>query len=176
MYYIIIDGAQHGPFSKEELRARGITPDTMVWHEGMADWAKASTVSSLSDLFSRPVPPPAYNYGAPNNPGYPGMAPNFNGTPVAHTNWQPWAIVAVIGGVLFNCLALVLAIIGLLNAGKANRYYSEGWADRGASANSTARTMTIIALVLEVISLVFLAINWGTMMDTWTQIISMRGM
>lgn len=70
MYYIIIDNTQHGPFSKEELRLRNISPDTMVWHEGMADWATASSVPELSDLFARKMPPPAYNY-IDSNTGYP---------------------------------------------------------------------------------------------------------
>lgn len=104
------------------------------------------------------------------------MAPSFNGDPIPHTNWQPWAIVAIVCGVFFNCLALILAIIGLINAGKANKYYSEGWGDRGASANSTARAMTIIALVLEVISIIFLTFTWNSMIDTWTDIVSMGGL
>lgn len=179
MYFIIKDGTQHGPFSKEELRLRGITPDTMVWREGMADWAKASTVPDLEDLFARPVPPPpsSYNpYGqAPVNPPYPGMAPNFSETPEPHTNWQPWAIVAIVCGVLFNCLGLILAIFAIVNANKANRYYAEGWVDRGASNNSSAKVLTIIALALEAISIGYLCFNWNSLMDTYTQILNVGG-
>ena len=42
---------QQGPFSKEQLRMRGITPDSFVWRAGLGDWVKASQLPELSDLF-----------------------------------------------------------------------------------------------------------------------------
>lgn len=51
MYYIIINEQQQGPYAREELLMRGLTPTTMVWTSGMADWQPASQVADLSDLF-----------------------------------------------------------------------------------------------------------------------------
>ena len=42
-YYLGPEGRQMGPYSFSELRSR-ITPETIVWREGMDDWAPASTV------------------------------------------------------------------------------------------------------------------------------------
>lgn len=46
-FFIILDDKQMGPFSIEELKVRGLKPDTPVWAEGMKDWAKASEVPAL---------------------------------------------------------------------------------------------------------------------------------
>lgn len=63
-YFIIINDVQQGPFSLEELRARHITSDTLVWAEGMAQWMPAWQVDELKPLIygqssgAQPTPPP----------------------------------------------------------------------------------------------------------------------
>jgi membrane protease subunit (stomatin/prohibitin family) len=60
-WYAAIDGAQAGPFAPEVLAQmigqKKITRETLVWKEGMADWAAAGEVGDLSSLFGA-VPPP----------------------------------------------------------------------------------------------------------------------
>lgn len=51
-YYLIIDEQQAGPFSKEELAARHITPETLVWRAGLPDWTKATTLPELADIIA----------------------------------------------------------------------------------------------------------------------------
>lgn len=62
-WYIASDGAPQGPFAPDELRARGLAPDTLVWREGMADWTVLALVPELAPPASPPVvaggPPPA---------------------------------------------------------------------------------------------------------------------
>ena len=43
-YYIHENGQQLGPFTTEELKARGITGETPIWREGMAQWKKAKEI------------------------------------------------------------------------------------------------------------------------------------
>lgn len=50
-YYIVVNDQQQGPFSKEELKANHLSPDTLVWRSGMPDWIKASSLPELADLF-----------------------------------------------------------------------------------------------------------------------------
>jgi len=38
---------QKGPFSLEELKSKGITTTTRVWHEGLADWTIAQNIPEL---------------------------------------------------------------------------------------------------------------------------------
>ncbi|MGO1244153.1 MAG: CD225/dispanin family protein [Sphingobacterium sp.] len=47
--YYYTDGAKSfGPFSIDELKTKGITGDTYVWMEGMANWALAKTIPELA--------------------------------------------------------------------------------------------------------------------------------
>ncbi len=55
-YYIVENNQQAGPFSVEQLRAKGIAPETYVWSEGMSGWEQASNVSELQVLF-KPAQP-----------------------------------------------------------------------------------------------------------------------
>ncbi|HKM92697.1 MAG TPA: SPFH domain-containing protein [Prolixibacteraceae bacterium] len=61
MYHVAVGGVQQGPFAQDQLQQmaqqRQLTPDTLVWTTGMAGWAAASSVPSLSQLFGA-VPPP----------------------------------------------------------------------------------------------------------------------
>lgn len=61
---------QYGPVSFEELMAAGPTPETMVWHEGMPDWAPASQVPEIMQALApaAPVVPPAPPVAPPAAP------------------------------------------------------------------------------------------------------------
>ncbi|HEX2322900.1 MAG TPA: DUF4339 domain-containing protein [Streptosporangiaceae bacterium] len=59
--YVALNGAQAGPFAKDELVARiasgEVTRDSLVWREQMAGWAPANQVPDVAALFGV-VPPP----------------------------------------------------------------------------------------------------------------------
>lgn len=180
MYYIIVDGVKHGPVGREELLLLGMTADSYVWREGLSEWVRASELEELRTLFpvaGPPVPPPVqplhqpYNPvpptqpAAPYPPQYPFQRePQF---PANYVNWKPWAIISLVCGVLFCCLAIIFAVIGLVNANKANMYYSQGWAERGNASNSSARLMVIIAFVLEASALGYMIFNWNEIMSNY---------
>lgn len=89
---------------------------------------------------------------------------------IPHTNWLPWAIVTTVVSIFTNCLALVFGIIAIVQANKANNCYAQGKQYEGDSANSNAKIMTIIGLVL--IGLAILSYIWfgsmlATMMDSF---------
>ena len=73
--------------------------------------------------------------------------------PIPHTNWLPWAIVGTVFGAMFSCIGMIFGIIGITKANAANRFYNEGYRSNGDMSNASARTMTIIAIVLGVIGL-----------------------
>ncbi len=141
MYYIIINDQQQGPFAKEELLSRGLTPQTMVWCQGMPDWMPASSVHDLNDLFARPQQP---QYQQPYQQPY-----QYPQQPVGtFTNWLPWAIVGTVLGIC-SCIGLVLGIIGITKANGANNAYKCGDYDLARSVNNSARTLTILSLVFD---------------------------
>jgi uncharacterized protein DUF4339 len=50
-YFLSRGGHHSGPFTKNELRALHIEPDTKVWNEDLYAWTVASTFDDLRDLF-----------------------------------------------------------------------------------------------------------------------------
>lgn len=190
---MIQEGIQTGPFPKEMLRMQGLTPDTFVWREGLADWVKAGTLPDLADIFNdsafgayaqaapaeyggnsgpdtRTQGYPQYGVQQDNRgydghsdkggyngypPGYPSPYDTNNGQPVPHTNWLAPAIIATVVGALFSCIGMIFGIIGITKASSANKFYDLGDKARGDIANSTARTMTIVAFALAVLGLLF---------------------
>lgn len=56
-YYAIINGQQVGPVDESQLLSIGVTPGTMVWRNGMAQWQTAGSLPELAHLFGN-VPPP----------------------------------------------------------------------------------------------------------------------
>ena len=58
MDYYYSDGQnQFGPVSLEDLRTK-IDANTLVWHEGMPNWDKASNVEELKAMLKSTPPPP----------------------------------------------------------------------------------------------------------------------
>lgn len=51
LYFYVKNGVSEGPFSAEEL-IKLITPDTLIWTEGMTEWAPASEVAPISEMFA----------------------------------------------------------------------------------------------------------------------------
>ncbi len=180
-YYIVVDGNSTGPFSKEGLMAQGINRETLVWREGMSEWAPASSVPELTDMFvivnpggfTQPNPPhPQYGPNVNRNPystqqqyqqQYPQPGANYN--PQRSTppyNWMTWAIVGTIVGFFTSCIGVIFGIIGIVQANKANTFYAMGDYYAGDSANSTAKIMTIISLVISAIGIITTIILLGS--------------
>jgi len=67
-YHVIVNGAQQGPVSVEQLQQMAnngsITPDSMVWKDGMRGWEKAGAQEELQSLFAPATPPPLPVAGA----------------------------------------------------------------------------------------------------------------
>ena len=52
-YYIAnSDGSHRGPYTKSQLLSAGLTPQSLVWCEGMPSWQPASQIKELSDLLN----------------------------------------------------------------------------------------------------------------------------
>ena len=58
--FVAVNGQQTGPFDvtavQQMVYARTLTPDTLVWKQGMTAWSPASTVAELVPLFNN-LPP-----------------------------------------------------------------------------------------------------------------------
>ena len=61
MFYVVQNGQQTGPFNTDTLRqlaqSGGLTRDTLVWTDGMANWQAAGQTAALISLFGSTPPP-----------------------------------------------------------------------------------------------------------------------
>lgn len=65
IWHVHLQNQQYGPYSVDQLRnmvsERRLSPDTMVWRNGMANWARADQCVELQQLFQQAgvgTPPP----------------------------------------------------------------------------------------------------------------------
>ena len=64
MYYLIINGAQAGPYDANaimsSIQSGQISAEVLAWKQGMPNWAKLSSLPEFSSMFNCPPPiPPA---------------------------------------------------------------------------------------------------------------------
>ena len=170
-YYIVENYQQAGPFTLEQLSARGITPETSVWTEGMANWTPASQVSELQCLFV-PQPPisPEPSYGASS--AYSGSSSSSSSDEYVPMpkDYKVHAIILIAAsvfccGVCGGVINLVLGVLSLLEANKVEGFYRTGnYLQAQEASNKAGKYFKIgmiimaVGLVLEVI---FLIVYYG---------------
>lgn len=131
-YYYTDGSERYGPFTFEQLRERNITPETLVWKEGMADWLPARQVPDLQSLHASTAesfaasPPPFTSTGTVN----PGLPPK---------NWLVESILVTI------LCCLPLGIVGIINATKVESLWNSGQRDASLKASQEAGKWVKIA-------------------------------
>ena len=56
-YYIYRNLKKQGPFSLQEFKKKKIHPETLIWCEGLEDWAKAVEIKEIKDYLEQSPPP-----------------------------------------------------------------------------------------------------------------------
>lgn len=123
MEFFIIDhnGQQAGPFSFDQLVQKGISPETLVWKQGMADWTPAWKVEELKAVLEairanqqqahqqdyQKAQQEAYQQGFQQGAA---MHSNFQQQPKKNKKKSHFAMKMVIGLIIF-----ILAIFAVTN-------------------------------------------------------------
>lgn len=162
-YYIVENYQQAGPFTLEQLSARGITPETSVWTEGMANWTPANQVSELQCLFV-PQPPisPEPSYGASS--AYSGSSSSSSSdeyVPMPKDNKSSATTELIVSIVTsFCCLNLlsvggiVFGILGITEAGKVSTFYSMNNYTAAQKASDDAAKWVRWGYIIDVIGII----------------------
>lgn len=141
-YYYNQDGQQIGPVDLQTLRATGIMPNTMVWHEGMPNWQPASSLPELSDLFFT---------GAKEAPNYAGapQQPNQNGiqTPFCPPTYLALSIIVTI------LCCLPFGIVAIVNAAGVSDAFDRGDYTAAERKSRAARSWSIWSIVASAIGI-----------------------
>lgn len=74
-YYVAIGSERKGPFALDELRSVPLARDTLVWSQGMDDWAPAEKVPDLLPLLTDSMPPAVQPAAPANVPAAAASAP-----------------------------------------------------------------------------------------------------
>ncbi len=121
-FHLIVNGKQEGPFTVEELSHKGITPESEVWAEGMADWAQAGDVPELTAVLqraefeaaqqaaraaeARPTMGQPYEPSTPPSYVPPQVPPRVpvQDEPPKKSGCTPWLVAALILAILFGTM------------------------------------------------------------------------
>ena len=85
-WFIARNGQTLGPFSLERITQETVSPDTLVWHKGMAGWATADSTELAAFFFGTPPPLP------PPIPGATQIVEPRQSAEHEFYNWQPSAL------------------------------------------------------------------------------------
>lgn len=119
MEFFIIDhnGQQAGPFSFDQLVQKGISPETLVWKQGMADWTPAWKVEELKAVLEAIRANQQQDYQKAQQEAYQqgfqqgaAMNSNFQQQPKKNKKTSHFAMKIVIGLIIF-----ILAIFAITN-------------------------------------------------------------
>ncbi|MFV0553730.1 MAG: CD225/dispanin family protein [Mangrovibacterium sp.] len=145
-FFYTKDGENFGPLSISQLKAEGISPETLVWHAELTEWTPASKVSELKALFveeddaqSQPPPPP----------------PKEDSSSEAHPKYIPTYppksyLVEAILVTIFCCLPF--GIISIVHASRVESRFYAGNYEGSFRASRKARRWVIISLISLVLT------------------------
>lgn len=154
-YFLVVNGEKSGPFTIDQLATQQLTPQTLVWTEGMSDWAPAQQFAELSSLFAPQAPTPeasqptvtpqasAYNAA----PAYDNPQPQAPNTQVVPPNYLVWSILAA----LLCCLPG--GIVAIVYSTQVSSRFQQG---DYAGANESSRN----ARKWVIISAIAAAVGW----------------
>lgn len=146
-YYLDADKQQHGPVSEEELCDTVLTPELLVWTEGLDKWTPARDIPILQyRLSGEPMPPSA--------------------PPMPELPEQPKTFLAL--SIVATVLCFPFGIAALLLSTKVTELYWKGMYEEAEEKSRRARNLSIIGIVVGVIfNIVYLIFCLATM-DTPT--------
>lgn len=113
-FYIIYNGRQVGPLPVDQLENYGLSDNSMVWSQGMPDWAPAHTVPELHHILQkgRTTPPP-FNSQYPPYPPRSDFFDSLSSTGTSGKSRLAFALFAIFLG----CLGVQYFYVNKINAG-----------------------------------------------------------
>jgi len=157
-FYLTPQNEQKGPVEANQLVACGVNANTLVWTEGMAQWAPAGQVQALASFFApaaQPATPPTPSYAtqqaapqpaqqvAPQSVVYVQTNPSGTSQPAMPKPSSNMTL-AVLTTIL---CCLPLGIVAIIYASKVDGRYLAGDYAGALSASKNARTWSIIGIV-----------------------------
>ena len=142
-FYLNEKNEQKGPISPEELISNGVTKNTLVWKNGMAQWLPAGEVHELAKLFtnetSTPSTPPPLKTTPPP-------------TPLTNQTKPENRVISANLSTILCCLPL--GIVSIIYATKVDNLWNSGQQEEALKASNMARLFFFLALGGGVLALI----------------------
>lgn len=137
--YYYTDGKERfGPFSIEELKDKPITPQTLVWKEGLPDWVPANTLADLNTFFLE----------SPEELSTVSKSQTAHSLSVAPKNWLIESVLVTI----FCCLPI--GIVGIILALLVDTLWKEGHKEAAERLSLEAGKWVKYGIIFGVIALI----------------------
>lgn len=183
--YIHANGSNMGPYSLEQLKGLGISPDTPVWYNGLPDWTPAGVAPATRELFFAPSPDKAIVPAEPyaeaqatsasgeSAPPVPGAQQGYNpnqgyysqqgynpnqGYPYGPGQQGPPPSYLAWAIISTLCCCIPFGVVAIIYASKVNGLWLRGDVNGAYKASARAQTWTILAIVSGLIANFFVAL------------------
>ncbi len=167
--YYYSDGQERfGPFTLEELHAKSLSKDTLIWYEELDDWKKAGDLPELAPLFEMPAASPPFSQSES-----PSVTPSSPSVLDSSTETKPktWLVESILVTIL---CCLPFGIAGIINAAKVDSRYAAGDYVGAKKSSDEAKKWTIIGLIAGVVVMLLYFAWFGlTMMGVMNEMDSM---
>ena len=170
-YYLDADMRQVGPVSLDDLVASGVTGDTMVWHEGLEEWAKAGNLPEVVKAMERkarpatpekpekpekPESPEAVVIDAADDddeiiPKRPSKRLGMNIAMMVLTTLNPFYILGLMLVVPFAAMSITFGAIGESAYNRENYRLADRFGRLGRGFGKAALISGLIILLLEIL-------------------------
>ncbi len=155
-FYLDANNEQQGPVAPSQFATYGIKADTLVWCNGMDDWARADSIAELtpylSNSASSEATPPPYSGGAPHAAQHAGAQPGINVNVNQSPNYIPcpdtylvWAILST----LFCCLPT--GIVSIVYSCQVNSKYASGDYQGAMQSSASAKKWALAGLIVSLV-------------------------
>lgn len=181
--YIHTNGSNMGPYSLEQLKGLGISPDTPVWYNGLPDWTPAGVAPATRELFFAPSPDKAIVPAEPSAeahatsasgesaPPVPGAQQGYNpnqgyygrqgynpqGYPYGPGQQGPPPSYLAWAIISTLCCCIPFGVVAIIYASKVNSLWARGDMYGAQKASERAQLWTILAIVTGLLANFFVA-------------------
>ena len=170
-FYVDQRQQQAGPIAPERFKEVGVSPATLVWRKGLAQWTPAGELEELAAYFrAEPAPRPAQPQAAPApreqsaKPQPAPVAPQPTAqaaAPVAQREPSevPNNLWLAVLSVVFMCSPI--GIVAIHHAAKVDYYALRGNVAEAIRRSKLARRWSFVALAISFLWFIFLLSTFG---------------
>lgn len=179
-YYIVENEKPIGPFSVQDLMARGIKGSDLVWTEGLTEWIPAENVEEIRAAIyggqccnpypgNPPMPPQNPGQNTPNFPPFnqfqgqqqpPYQGQNQYYQPNQQPQQQPYVPYPydippkswLLESILVTIFCCIpFGIVGIIKASSVSSLWAAGHRDEAYKASADAKKWTLIGLIVGIV-------------------------